>query len=262
MSVRNKSFTLIEILVAIAVIGILSGLIVVSLKGASSASYDAKRKTDIDALRTVIISYGTTGTYPIEALCNIGSSCSNLTSALIPEYFSSFPVDPLSGYYTYTSEDGTDFTISTVLSNSYTYSYSSSTGFSTTPPSEYASTCAAATIAGVIECAESYDGSYVINKFTLSGTATGTTNWEVPAGVTEVEYLVVGGGGGGGAHGTNSAGGAGGGGGFLTASGFSVSGTISITVGTGGAGGLDPGNAGSNGGDSIFSIITVFGGGG
>jgi prepilin-type N-terminal cleavage/methylation domain-containing protein len=260
MNIKNKSFTLIEILVAITIIAIISGLIIVSLNGASSASHNAKRKTDIDALRSVLLLYGLeNGSYPTQTLCNIGQDCDDLDSALIPDYFSSLPLDPVSGYYTYDS-DGTDFTISTVLSNSYTYSYSSLTGFSNTSPPEYASTCAAATIPGVIQCTETYDGSYVINKFTLLGTVTGTTNWEVPAGVTSVEYLVVAGGGGGGGHSSNSAGGGGGAGGFLTASGFSVSGAVSVTVGAGGAGGLD-GYLGSQGENSIFSTITAIGGG-
>ena len=89
-------------------------------------------------------------------------------------------------------------------------------------------------------------GSTAISTFT----STGTTSWIAPAGVTSVQYLVVGGGGGG-------YWGGGGAGGFRT-------GTLSVTPGnsytvTVGAGGA---SQGLNGSDSVFSSITSIGGGG
>jgi PKD repeat protein len=91
-----------------------------------------------------------------------------------------------------------------------------------------------------------------IVRFNLSGT------WTAPAGVTSVEYLVVGGGAGGGSYG-----GGGGAGGFRTASGYAVTpgNTYIVTVGAGGAGGTG-GNRGTNGGNSVFAGITSTGGGG
>lgn len=66
----------------------------------------------------------------------------------------------------------------------------------------------------------------------------GTTTWKVPAGVTSVDYLVVGGGGGG-ANGYDNAGG-GGAGMVLSGSMSVVSGnTLNITVGDGGIGGAN-----------------------
>jgi len=119
---------------------------------------------------------------------------------------------------------------------------------------------------------------------TLSGTpnpviatysAVQTTTWVAPAGVTSVEYLVVGGGGGSGG-GFNTGGGGGGGGGMV------LTGTLSVTpgtsynliVGNGGEGGISirdqppsipnasetNGTAGDN---SVFgSIVALSGGGG
>ncbi|MFN0104181.1 MAG: glycine-rich domain-containing protein [Bryobacteraceae bacterium] len=96
--------------------------------------------------------------------------------------------------------------------------------------------------------------------FTSNGTYT------VPAGVTSIDYLVVGGGGGGGGQ----SGGGGGGGRFIEAFALAVSEgeQFSITIGVGGAGA--PGaNRGTKGGNSILSrtvgpafTITSFGGGG
>ena len=88
-------------------------------------------------------------------------------------------------------------------------------------------------------------GSTAISTFT----SVGTTSWVAPAGVTSVQYLVVGGGGGGNWGG-------GGAGGFRTGT-LSVTpgNSYTVTVGAGGAGG------GSNGSNSVFSSITSIGGG-
>jgi len=100
----------------------------------------------------------------------------------------------------------------------------------------------------------------VVNKYTLSGTTTGTTTWQAPNGVSEVDYLVVGGGGGAG----GSFGGGGGAGGFLNGFDLSVSAQSShtVTVGPGGIGGTGANGRGSNGTNSIFSSFTAIGGGG
>lgn len=109
---------------------------------------------------------------------------------------------------------------------------------------------------------QSITGNPTVVTFTSSGTFT------VPAGVTSVDYLVVGGGGSGGSSvNTLVYGGAGGGGagGFRTGT-LSVTPGASLTV-TVGAGGTSatassvaiPGNSGAS---SVFSTITAAGGGG
>ena len=96
----------------------------------------------------------------------------------------------------------------------------------------------------------------------------GTTSWDVPAGLSAVDVLVVGGGGGGGGSFDAVGAGGGGAGGMREWSGLSVAGgsTVSITVGAGGAGGLGASNAygyaGSNGTGSSFDAVSVSGGGG
>jgi PKD repeat protein len=96
---------------------------------------------------------------------------------------------------------------------------------------------------------------------------TASTTWTVPAGITTVQYLVVGGGGGGGRYG-----GGGGGGGVLTGTTSVTPGTsVTVTVGSGGPAGNSTGGGntgeGSNGVSSSFAptgfaTITAIGGGG
>ena len=224
----KQAFTLIELLVVIAIIGILSGLIIASMNGSINSANDAKRRSNIDAIRKALIVYGTLNkmAYPTGAPestgCNIGPNgttnrCTNLASAL-SELIPTLPSDPVSGYYTYTS-DGVSFTLSALLSTSNFYNYSSSTGFSNT--------------AGQIF------------------TTVGTTNWIAPSACTSINVLVVAGGGGGGSAG-------GGAGGIVTSSNFSVTAGTSypVVVGAGGSG-----SAHSNGGNSSFSTLTAIGGG-
>ena len=93
--------------------------------------------------------------------------------------------------------------------------------------------------------------TYVVEAFT----SVGTTSFEAPAGVSEVEVLVVGGGGGGGTGGTASRGG-GGAGGIVHRTNYAVTGGASYTVTIGGGGG-----AGTAGGNSVFDALTALGGG-
>ena len=103
------------------------------------------------------------------------------------------------------------------------------------------------------------DGDYTVHKFTADGTFTTDT-------AQSVEYLVVAGGGGSGCQRASDGGSGGGGaGGYRAATGFPVTATsYSITVGAGGARGIEnsPAENGVDGGNSVFSTITAEGGGG
>ena len=103
------------------------------------------------------------------------------------------------------------------------------------------------------------DGDYTVHKFTADGTFTTDT-------AQSVEYLVVAGGGGSGCQRAADGGSGGGGaGGYRAATGFPVTATsYSITVGAGGARGIEnsPAENGVDGGNSVFSTITAEGGGG
>jgi hypothetical protein len=90
---------------------------------------------------------------------------------------------------------------------------------------------------------------------------TAAGGWLTPAGITTARVLVVAGGGGGGQDG----GGGGGGGGVLDQASFPVTSgqTVTVTVGMGGQPGTrSPKTSGTNGGDTTFASITVYGGGG
>lgn len=105
-------------------------------------------------------------------------------------------------------------------------------------------------------CWTATDGSYDL----IMWNTTGTHVWNATgANVSEVEYLVVGGGGAGGMRGLRGGGG-GGAGGVLNATGFSVSGLITISVGKGGTPVADTINS-IRGENSSFSTIIAVGGG-
>jgi len=98
-------------------------------------------------------------------------------------------------------------------------------------------------------------GAKTVTKFT-----SGSGNFTVPNGVTELEVLVVAGGGGGG-----SIGGGGGGGGVVYNKSYQVTpgSSVPYTVGGGGArGGNYPGPRSANGNNSVFGTHTALGGGG
>ena len=95
-----------------------------------------------------------------------------------------------------------------------------------------------------------------VQSFTSSGT------FSVPSGITSVDVLVVAGGGAGGAQSGQATGG-GGAGGLIYRPGFTVTpgGTVTVTVGCGGAGAA-PVSTGNTGQDSVFGTLTAKGGGG
>jgi type II secretion system protein G len=257
MNKRFQAFTLIELLVVIAIIGILTGFIFVSMNGAVNSAKDARREADISNISKAIMEYmaQNNNAYPYTAtttacnLCN-NDSCTNPCTgfyANIQPYMPNIPVDPNGAYYTYTYSATPKFVLQTTLSNTYAYQYDSTSGFSTV---SYASTCTAATNAQVNCTPITISSTEEVCRCTyLSGA--GTTTWTTPNNVTQVQYLVIGGGGGGSTGGNY--GGGGGAGKVSTASGFSVSGNITLTIGVGGS-------SAAAGSSSIFSSITSTGG--
>ncbi|MFA5080667.1 MAG: glycine-rich domain-containing protein, partial [Candidatus Paceibacterota bacterium] len=258
----RNSFTLIELLVVIAIIGILAGILIVSMTSATNSANDARRKADINQLvQAITIIKTQDGTLPAEpnANCKLGSivsgeNCSGIQARLTANGMTAIPKDPTtSNYYIYNRVSADDFTVKAVMSNATIYTYNSASN------SYYANSASSCISGGGLTCTELTDGSYKINKYTLSGTTTGTFTWTAPVGVTQVEYLVVAGGGGGGNMGYGARSGGGGAGGFLTNFGgakLSVTSGSNYTVIVGNGGAVDV-----NGSNSTFSTITAVGGG-
>jgi len=127
-SKRLIAFTLIELLVVIAIVGILSGFVLVSLNSATNQATDARRKSDLSQIVKALLVYNTSNpTYPIET-CAIGSTCSSAVNDALGSAASI--TGPNNTYYTYSSDDGTSFTVSAIMSNTNTYTYDSETGYS------------------------------------------------------------------------------------------------------------------------------------
>jgi len=131
---KNKAFTIIELLVVIAVIGLLSSIVLVTLKGAKASANDARRKAEIAQIEKALLVYYNSfgeGEFPGEACldsskgsdnCNCGpcgagiGSCtgndwchtSQIWQKIVNNGIASFlPVDPInnSTYYYYYEPD-------------------------------------------------------------------------------------------------------------------------------------------------------------
>lgn len=99
----KKGFTLIEILVAVTIIAVLVSIGVVSYASINKRSRDAKRKGDVEQLRSALEMYrADIGSYP-----NTGSGSwtdasgldiagTNPADDLVPTYFPAIPSDPKS----------------------------------------------------------------------------------------------------------------------------------------------------------------------
>ncbi len=81
---KRKAFTLIELLIVIAIIAILAGIIITATTGATKKARDSKRVADIQMLQTALVQYeADNGKYP-----------SSLQDLVNGGYISAIPVDP------------------------------------------------------------------------------------------------------------------------------------------------------------------------
>lgn len=118
--ILNTGFTLIELLVVISIIGILIGLSIFGLQGARETSRDAKRKSDLELVRSGVEIYKSDcNTYPISSQLTPGSSL--VGAGAVPGcvgniYISQIPNDPTSPNSTYSySSDGVTYAICAAL---------------------------------------------------------------------------------------------------------------------------------------------------
>lgn len=128
---NKKGFTLIEVLLAITIVGILSGFVVVQMNNAGNATKDTKRKADIELIRNALISYRSENysSTPVTDAdgCTIGGDCPTSISEALQPFIATLPTDPNAGtYYTYKS-DGTTCSLYATLSNGSIYRYDCTT---------------------------------------------------------------------------------------------------------------------------------------
>lgn len=89
---NKKGFTLVEIMVVMAIIGILAGLTLTAFVGSRKTARDGKRRADIETIRSALeMCRSDTDSYPV------GSTLPGICSTYLP----SVPTDPLSPTYQY-----------------------------------------------------------------------------------------------------------------------------------------------------------------
>ncbi len=132
----GSGFTLIEILIVVAIIAILASIVIVGLGPAQQSGRDARRISDLQSVQNGLeLYYSKCGYYPGAAVAS-GATCpgfaavsgnggatgfSSMSASLIGSAIgiSSVPNDPTGGKsYEYGSTDGTSYTLEATLENS------------------------------------------------------------------------------------------------------------------------------------------------
>jgi prepilin-type N-terminal cleavage/methylation domain-containing protein len=120
----NKGFTLLEILLVIAAIGILAAIVLVAINPNRQieAARQAKRRSDINTITKAIQQYSidNNGQYPAEietgakAICQIGNTptgCIDLSTFLVPDYLAAIPEADTNSYYIRKNTSGTSIEV-------------------------------------------------------------------------------------------------------------------------------------------------------
>lgn len=99
-----RGFTLMELLVAIAIVAILSGISIFALGGARQAARDGRRKADLETIRGALEIYrADCNVYPNPWTPTAGSTLSASCSGSTNTYLESVPGDPSGSNYYYST---------------------------------------------------------------------------------------------------------------------------------------------------------------
>ena len=133
INLNKKAFTLVELLIVIAIIGLIAAVSIIALGNARSKSRDTKRVTDIKQIQTALgLFFGDTGRYHTVDEWNTGSLFST-SSTGTTTYMNRIPVAPGitdgdcdrdRANYSYYSYNGSTYSLSFCL-GSVTGSFSS-----------------------------------------------------------------------------------------------------------------------------------------
>lgn len=109
---NNKGFTLVELLVVISIIAILIALSVFGLQGARESSRDARRKADLELIRSGLELYKSDcNVYPDSLSTSLAGNGSTPACSVDNIYIDTVPTDPASPnrLYYYNSPAGTTY---------------------------------------------------------------------------------------------------------------------------------------------------------
>lgn len=261
---KRKAFTLLEILLVIAAIGILAAIVIVAINPQRQLSQirDSERTANLNALHSALDQYLIDeGEYPVgltsqyQDVCDTGSNgveegsiesdCVDLR-VLVPRYLAAIPNDRQTDTHT-----GYRAAIHPTNNNASLIAVASEITPNAINPIQVDA------VGGIVTDIEHNGSMYRVHSFPNTGEYTFTI--DAPG---EVDVLVVGGGGSGGGR----RGGGGGAGEVLEQQAvFLETGTQNIVVGAGGARKgriLNLDESGDNGGSSFFGDIEAIGGGG
>ena len=116
---KNLGFTLIELLVTVSIIGILIAISIFGLSGARESSRDARRKSDLELIRSGLELYkADCNTYPaaITAGNSLTGTSATGTCLTTNVYISSVPSDPIAASRTYKyTLNGSSYTLCAAL---------------------------------------------------------------------------------------------------------------------------------------------------